>query len=326
MSGGINVRSTRQPPPPSGIPLPRTLLPTSPKRDRHHRTSDIPRALTHSPKHTPRHTPTQSPSLCPRRASLRKSSHRDLQTDTGLKSPLHRTGDINAHQISSSAYNSPLIQRRVPPPQSKDTLDLVKPTHPRIDVSLDSNCNRNPCTNRNQSLTTSNLRLPLQFRRVDHFSSNVLSYVVPVREEEAPKIDTDESNNGNIYEPHTQNCDQPTISGPCDSTTQSDEEMGTPEEPSGASSTSLPLLPPGMLAMPLMSKRPVGMLDEGLQNEPETSEIQGPRVNMAAVAPFSFRLQVQEGDLSLDELSDCSSGSIEICCDDLTPVGCCLPH
>ncbi|XP_061909842.1 neuron navigator 1 isoform X4 [Entelurus aequoreus] len=322
MSGGINVRSTRQPPPPSGIPLPRTLLPTSPKRDRHHRTSDIPRALTHSPKHTPRHTPTQSPSLCPRRASLRKSSHRDLQTDTGLKSPLlHRTGDINAHQISSSAYNSPLIQRRVPPPQSKDTLDLVKPNHPRIDVSLDSNCNRNPCTNRNQSLATSNLRLPLQFRRVDHFSSNVLRYVVPVREEEAPKIDTDESNNGNIYEPHTQNCDQPTISGPCDSTTQSDEEMGTPEEPSGASSTSLPLLPPGMLAMPLMSKRPVGMPDQGLHNEPETSEIQGPRVNMAAVAPFSFRLQVQEGDLSLDELSDCSSGSIEICCDDLTPGG-----
>ncbi|XP_061760513.1 neuron navigator 1-like isoform X2 [Nerophis ophidion] len=317
MSGGINVRST---PPPSGIPLRRTLLPPSPKRDRHHRTSDIPRALTNSPKHTPIHTPTQSPSLCPRKASLRKFCHRDLEKNTGLKSPLlHRTGDINVHQISSSAHNSPLTQRRVPPPQSKDTLDLVKPIHPRVDVLLDSNCNRNPCTNRNQSLATSNLRLPLQFRRVDHFSSNVLSYVVPLREEEAPKIDTDEPNNGNIYEPHTQNCDQPAISGPCDSTTQSDEEMGTPEEPSGASSTSLPILPPGMPAMPLMSKQPVGMLDQGLQNEPETSEIQGPRVNMAAVAPFSFRLQVQEGDLSLDELSDCSSGSIEICCDDLTP-------
>lgn len=31
------------------------------------------------------------------------------------------------------------------------------------------------------------------------------------------------------------------------------------------------------------------------------------------------RLQVQESDFSVDELSDCSSGSIEVCCDDLTP-------
>lgn len=28
---------------------------------------------------------------------------------------------------------------------------------------------------------------------------------------------------------------------------------------------------------------------------------------------------MQESDFSLDELSDCSSGSIEVCCDDLTP-------
>ncbi|KAM9409195.1 neuron navigator 1 [Pholidichthys leucotaenia] len=42
------------------------------------------------------------------------------------------------------------------------------------------------------------------------------------------------------------------------------------------------------------------------------------RVNMAAVAPFRFRFQVREDmDVSLDDLSDCSSDSMEVCCDDL---------
>ncbi|XP_068170740.1 uncharacterized protein [Antennarius striatus] len=41
------------------------------------------------------------------------------------------------------------------------------------------------------------------------------------------------------------------------------------------------------------------------------------RVNMAAVAPFRFRFQVHEdSDVFLDDLSDCSSDSMEVCCDD----------
>ncbi|XP_061582833.1 neuron navigator 1 isoform X4 [Cololabis saira] len=44
------------------------------------------------------------------------------------------------------------------------------------------------------------------------------------------------------------------------------------------------------------------------------------RVNMAAVAPFRFRFQVSEDtDAALDDLSDCSSDSMEVCCDDLDP-------
>nr|XP_054587544.1 neuron navigator 1 [Nothobranchius furzeri] len=44
------------------------------------------------------------------------------------------------------------------------------------------------------------------------------------------------------------------------------------------------------------------------------------RVNMAAVAPFKFRFQVSEDtDVTLDDLSDCSSDSMEVCCDDLDP-------
>ncbi|XP_034726524.1 neuron navigator 1 isoform X12 [Etheostoma cragini] len=44
------------------------------------------------------------------------------------------------------------------------------------------------------------------------------------------------------------------------------------------------------------------------------------KVYMAAVAPFRFRFQVHEDtDPSLDDLSDCSSDSMEVCCDDLDP-------
>ncbi|XP_008407208.1 neuron navigator 1 isoform X4 [Poecilia reticulata] len=44
------------------------------------------------------------------------------------------------------------------------------------------------------------------------------------------------------------------------------------------------------------------------------------KINMAAVAPFRFRFQVSEGsDATLDDLSDCSSDSMEVCCDDLDP-------
>ncbi|XP_056293487.1 neuron navigator 1 isoform X9 [Pseudoliparis swirei] len=44
------------------------------------------------------------------------------------------------------------------------------------------------------------------------------------------------------------------------------------------------------------------------------------QVNMAAVAPFRFRCQVHEDTgPALDELSDCSSDSMEVCCEELDP-------
>ncbi|KAK5872090.1 hypothetical protein PBY51_012821 [Eleginops maclovinus] len=42
------------------------------------------------------------------------------------------------------------------------------------------------------------------------------------------------------------------------------------------------------------------------------------KVNMAAVAPFRFRFQVREDtDPTLEDLSDCSSDSMEVCCEDI---------
>ncbi|XP_061668930.1 neuron navigator 1-like isoform X2 [Syngnathoides biaculeatus] len=308
MSGGVKMRSTLRPPASSGIPLPRSPLPASQKADRHQRTQ--------TSKCTPTHTPTQSPLLCPRSSGLPKSSHRDVPTYGGLQLPsVHQPG-LRARQTSSSTYNSPLTQLRVPPPHSKEALDLEKPTQNDADFSLDGNCNRNLCTNTNQTL--------LQFRRGEHSTSRVIHDVVPGRAEVAPKIHPTQSsipNNGNVYQPRPQISHQEAISALSDGATQSDEEMGTPEDSSPPSSSSLPMLPPGMLAMSVMCRPPLEMPHQGPQTEPAPVETQAPRVNMAAVAPFSFRLQVQDGDLSLDEVSDCSSGSIEICCDDLTPGG-----
>nr|XP_049611132.1 neuron navigator 1 isoform X8 [Syngnathus scovelli] len=286
MSGGVNVRSTLRTHPTSGIP--RASLPTSHKTER---TSNLPRSSTPTSKRKITHTPTQSPLLCPRSSS--KSSRRDA----GLKPPLlHQPGGRN----SSLSYNSPLTQRRVPPPHS--ILDRGKPTQIHTDFSLDGNCNRNECTNGNQ---TTSLRPPLHFSRGEHSAPGVSNDVVPGKEQEPPKMDPARScisNNENVY--RAQTIHQEPVRGLGDCAAQSDEEMGTPEDSSPASSSSLPLLPPAM---------PVSL--DTLQ-EPAPSET---RVTMAAVAPFSFRLQVQDCDLSLDELSDCSSGSIEICCDDLTP-------
>ncbi|XP_077580628.1 neuron navigator 1 [Stigmatopora nigra] len=323
MSGDVKVRSTIRPPAPSGIPLPRAPLSPSQNMDRHQRTSDLPRVLKPTSKRT--HTPTQSPLLCPRSSSLRKSScGRVMSANIGLKpSLIHHPGAPPASQTSSLACNSPLTKHRVPLPQCNDTMDLVKPTPNFTDFSLDGNCNRNPSTNMNQTFGTTNLRPPLQFRRREQSTSRVIDDAM-LGNEEAPNIHSAQfslANNENINSPSSQTSHQQAFSNLCDFATQSDEEMRTPEEPSPASSTSLPLLPPGMLAMPAMNKPDLNELHHDLQKKATSLESESPRVNMAAVAPFSFRLQVQEGDLSLDELSDCSSGSIEICCDDLTTGG-----
>lgn len=203
MSGGVNVKSAPRAPPASGIPLPHSLLPSSPKADTRRRASDLPRPSTHTPKHTPTHTPTHtpihSPLLCPRSSSIPGPSSRDPKRDAGFKSQLfQRMGTLPAPQVSRSAYSSPLTQRRVaPPPHSKDTLDLGKPAQPHIPSQFphDGNRNRNTLANNNQTWGSSNLRPPLQFRRGDNSNtvSQATSEVTPRREEESTV-----SNNGHL--------------------------------------------------------------------------------------------------------------------------------
>ncbi|XP_047186929.1 neuron navigator 1-like isoform X7 [Scophthalmus maximus] len=326
MSGGVNVKSAPCGPPSSGIPLPRSLLPSSPKADPRRRAGDLPRPSTQSPKYTPTHTPTHSPSLCPRGSSIPgPSSSRDLLRDASLTSQLlRRTGDLAAPLVSRSAYSSPMTQRRVSPPHSKDTLDLEKPAPPHTPTQLphDGNHNRNTFTNKNQSWGASNLSCARhQLRRGDN--SNSTREVTPGKEElpENQPAHSTMSNNGNLCPSIAQTSCGHAIRGHSNSMSQSDEEMGTSEDSSPSSSPGPLPLPPITFTLPRKLTLAVDAPDQNLDKEAASTETHTPRVNMATVAPFSYRLQVQESDFSVDELSDCSSGSIEVCCDDLTPGG-----
>ncbi|XP_026223820.1 neuron navigator 1-like isoform X3 [Anabas testudineus] len=326
MSGGVNVKAPRGPPS-SGIPLPRSLLTFSPKAHSRHQANDLPRASTQTPRHTPTHTPThtpvQSPSLLPRSSGIPGPSSMDRLRDASLKSQLfQRTGALPVSQVSRSACNSPLTQRRTTPRQSKDTLDLVTPalTHTPTQILHHSNRNRNTITNNNQSWGASNPCPPLQFRKGGSSSilSQEISEGIQGREEEFTENHPAKSailNNSNLSSLPERSCED-AIRGHSDSTSQSDEEMGTPEDSSPASTPGPLPMPPITFTVPGISKMAGHQKNQSLENDAHTH-----RVNMAAVAPFSYRLRMQESDFSVDELSDCSSGSIEVCCDDLTPGG-----
>lgn len=289
MSGGVNVKSVPRGPPSSGIPLPRSLLPSSPKTEPRRRASDLPKPSKQTPKHTPANTPAHSPSLCPRNSSIPGPSSTDALRDACLKSQLfQRTGALPIPQVSRSAYSSPLTQRRVHLPHSKDTLDLGK-SQILSQLPQDGNRNRSTFANENQAYGAGNLRPPLSFSRGDN--SNIVTQAtadaIPGRKEEPPKNHPAKSvilSNCNIR-PTLLYSNQHTIRDHSDSGSQSDEEMGTPEDSSPASSP-LPLpLPAITFTMPVTSKQVVDTQDR----EATSEETHIPRVNMAAVAPFSHR-------------------------------------
>ncbi|XP_029361562.1 neuron navigator 1 isoform X2 [Echeneis naucrates] len=322
MSGGVNVKSASRGPPASGIPLPRSLLPPSPKTDPCRRASDLPRPLVQTPKHTPTNTPTHSPLLCQRSSNISGLSSRDQLKDASFKSQLfQRMGARPAPQVSRSAYSSPLTQRKVPPPHSKDTSDLGKPilAHTTTQLIHDGNCNKSTFSNRNQAWGASNIHPLHQLRKGDNSNFVPSTEVTAEGGGEHPENLQIQLNNGNLRPSLSPpGCEQPAIIR-SSSMSQSDEEMGTPEDSSLSSSPGPMPLPPITFTLPEVSKMIVDTKD--LDTETVFTETHTPRVNMATVAPFSYRMQVQESDLSVDELSDCSSGSIEVCCDDLTPGG-----
>ncbi|KAM6976889.1 uncharacterized protein FYW47_001722, partial [Aplochiton taeniatus] len=183
MSGGVNVKSAPRAPVSTGIPLPRSLLPSSPKAEPHRQASGLPRPSRQAAKHTAAHTPTQtlahSPKASPRRSALPAPPSRDLLRDATLRNQLlQRVGAPPIPQVSRSAYSSPQTQRKEPP-RSRDTLDLDQPAAayvpPYTHASQNGNRNRNAFTNRNQHWGASNLRpLPeLQTGRGDN--SNTLT-------------------------------------------------------------------------------------------------------------------------------------------------------
>ncbi|KAM4571526.1 neuron navigator 1 isoform 1-T1 [Fundulus diaphanus] len=315
MSGGVNVKSAPRGPSSSGIPLPRSLVTNSPKVDPRRQARDLPKPSTQTPKHTPTHTPIHSPSFRPRNSGIPGPSSREHLKDGGVKNQLYQR-----NQVSRSAYSSPVVQRRVPSPHSKDTMDLQKPVPAHIpsNVVHDGNHNRSAIINKNQA---NNLHPPFCFRGGENFNTTQeMSQNMSARGGNPPKkqpIESGTVKNGNIRPSTVQSGCKHTFRAKSGSTSQSDEEMGTPEDSSSASSPDplpLPLIP---FTMPVMS----GVYEQEHHLPKESTDTHRARVNMAAVAPFSYRLRIQESDFSLEELSDCSSGSIEVCCDDLIAGG-----
>lgn len=290
MSGGVNVKTSRGPPS-SGIPLPRSLLPSSPKADPRRHASDLPRASTQTPKHTPTHTPVHSPLLFPRCSGIPGHSSRDLLRDARLKSQLfQRTGALPASQVSRSAGSSPLTQRRIPhtPPHAKDNVDPRKPALSQPQILHHSNHNRNTFNN-NPAWGSSNLRPPALFRRADNCTDNTLSKTQG--EVELPQNNPSQStmlNNSNLYSSLTQTSYKQAMRAHSGSTSQSDEDMGDPEDSSPVSTPGPLPLPPIIFPMPIMSKMAV-LQNQSLVKEALSTEAHTTKVNMAAVAPFSFK-------------------------------------
>ncbi|KAM6925220.1 neuron navigator 1 [Xenentodon cancila] len=320
MSGVVNIKSGSRGPSLSGIPLPTSLLPSSPKADPRRRGSDLPKSSTQTPKYTPTHIPSHSPLLCTRNSGIPGSSSKNHLRDASLKSQLfQRTGALPVPQVSRSAYSSPLTQRRVPPPHSKDTLDLRKPApaHTLSELPHDGNCNRDVFTNKNQAWGASGPRPPLLFRGGDNSNTAAQDArrITPSRTEEPPEKHLPQAamvNNDNVRLAVDQSSYEHAIKGHSESASQSDEEMESPEDSSPAS-------PPELRPLPFITftTPPKSIAD----TQDHSKDMHIPRVNMATVAPFSYRVPLQGSDFVLDELSDCSSGSIDVCCDDLAPGG-----
>lgn len=281
MSGGVNVKSAPHGPSSSGIPIPCNLMTSSPKPDPRRQARSLPRTSINTPKHTPTH----SPLLHPRNTNIPGPSSREHLRDAGQKNQLfQRTGAFNIPRVSRSAYSSPLTQRREAPPHSKDTLDLGRTgsAHISSQFSHDKNCNRSIVANNNQAWRASNLRPNLYFRGCENSNNPTqkMSEVLPTRGGADPPenhlLESSIANNGNsrpiVVHPRCKH-----TRGPSGSTSQSDEEMGTSEDSSVASSPDPLPLPLISFPMPVMS---------GFKNPKDT---QIPKINMATVAPFSYR-------------------------------------
>lgn len=289
MSGGTDVKSVSRPPAMSGIPVPHSLLPSSPKPDTRRRASDLPKPTTQTQKYA-QQTPMHSFSLCLRSPSISGPPPQDNMRDSSQKNSLHqRTSALPAPRISRSAYSSPLIQRKVPPPHSKDTLDLGKLV--LLDVPS-HDTNRNTLINKNQTCRFSHQRQPLQFKSGEdsNASRHTSREETPQREKEALGTHQTQStvlNNSNPSRPARAGKDA--IKSRSDSTSQSDEDMRSPEGSSPALSPGPVPLPPIRISATVMSKITADVLDQSMEKQDFSSEAHSPRINMATVAPFSYR-------------------------------------
>ncbi|KAL4623815.1 neuron navigator 1-like isoform X2 [Arapaima gigas] len=281
----------------SGIPLLRSMVP-SPKPELKQPGSSLPRPTTQIPH--------------PAKSS-HSSSSRDLLRDTAMRNQLllqksslplsHIPSRVPAATLrgraTRSAFSSPHVPRKEAP-RSKDTLDA-----PSSGSFLEDPQKLRRNGNKNQPNSTS--RPP--HRRLDNIDTHDTveeGKGGPLGHAKAVELPMPKSNNANLL--HSLLSDGSSVpQRPKCGLEQdrrgslSDEEMATPE----ALSPATPGPPPS----------------DDIAVAPPKGKM-APAVNMAAVAPFRYRLQIQEENdvSSMEDFSDCSSDSMEVCCEDL-PAG-----
>ncbi|XP_034440376.1 neuron navigator 1 isoform X3 [Hippoglossus hippoglossus] len=294
MSGGVNIKVTSQSQSDadvsSSLRLPRSMMPLS-KMDPKLHSSGLPNPTLHYQHATKRRPSYSSSSVSPGPAELLRGAalkNHLLQQKSSMFS--HRSpASTERTDGTCSAYSSPQIPRREVQ-RSKDTLDL-----------------------RATTLTQKAMR-DLQLRR--HANKNWTFGHCRLR-----NVDNTDVNDSSSYR--------------LSANVQQGHGRGRHLFPQGANGNEISGVSPGGMGyfqkdMRNISNQAVEACEGHLSSDKSKSYHQTfnmPRrasepgkVNMAAVAPFRFRFQVHEDtDASLDNLSDCSSDSMEVCCDDLDP-------
>ncbi|XP_071349068.1 neuron navigator 1 isoform X3 [Trachinotus anak] len=293
MSGGVNIKvisqSQSEAGVSSGLPVPRSMLPLS-KMDPKQQYTGLPNPTVHY-QHAARKRPSySSSSVSSGPAEVLKGAalkNHLLQQKSSLHS--HRSPAATARTDGTcSAYSSPQIPKREVP-RSKDTLDLRTSTLTQKalrDLQLRRNANKN--------WTFGKYRLRSVDNAVEEDALCRLSANLQQAQGRGRHLFPKGANGNEIS--GVSSCVMGNLQREVRNI--SNQELGASEGEvfSDKSKSSYQTF-----KMPRRGSEPG-------------------KVNMAAVAPFRFRFQVHEdADASLDDLSDCSSDSMEVCCDDLDP-------
>ncbi|XP_039654710.1 neuron navigator 1 isoform X1 [Perca fluviatilis] len=290
MSGGVNIKVISPSQSDAGVisslPLPRSMMPLSKMDPKQHSGTPNP---TLQYQHAPKRRPSYSPSSV-------SSGPAELLRGTALKNHLlqHKVG-MNSHRSPAatertdgtcSAYSSPQIPKREVR-RSKDTLDLRASTLNQKalrDLQLRRTTNKNWTFGKYRLKSVDNAHEDATFGRL---SADVQSG----------------HGRGRLF--YTEGANGNEISG-------------------------VPLAGMGNTQKKArnLSNQHLGASERDVSNNKSKSShhtfnmrhkgSEPGKVYLATVAPFRFRVQVHEDtDTSLDDLSDCSSDSMEVCCDDL---------
>ncbi|XP_045079844.1 neuron navigator 1 isoform X2 [Coregonus clupeaformis] len=316
MSGGVNIKNMSQAQPGSGlvsgIPLPRSMIPLSRLDPKHQGGSGFPNPTAQfqlSAKTRPSSSSFSSSStFCnelQRGAALK--SHL-LQPMGGICSPCPPSRASYAPERgtgSRSAYSSPQVpKRQAPPPRSKDTLDLRSSSALSQKALRELHARRN--ANRNWA-SGGVCHRSLDDNGDAQDALCKLSGGDVHSGQSRGRFSHTKAGNGNLI----------TAVLTTTHTRQERRELGK-------------LSSQGMVVSERdtsTNKRRASHLSQGGGGGDGSQTvsvlcrgIEPAQVNMATVAPFTFRLQAQDVDTSsLEDLSDCSSDSMEVCCDDLDP-------